>query len=632
MTGIVGIVNYNIEHSELEEKLRKCGDLFKSQNASCIEEYHFENSFGLCVIHLSSTQYDYAIAQDNEYVMAFFGTIWGYENEEKKYRQESNENQFNLGGYLLEIFKRKGVAALCGLNGRYAIACYDKEKQALNVINDRKGFCKIYYTVSTGKFIFASEYKAILSIGNIGLGINSQALGDFLSLGYSTGNSTFFKNVHLVPPASIVNFSKSEEIVSKKYWDYSFHSENDVVWNESDYIDQFCIEIEKAVARQIVSVTNIGIPLSAGYDSRTLAGVVNRLSYQGGISSFSYGHKYAYDVFYGAKIATKLGYSHEYIPINTSYLVDNAKKFVWMFEGTVNCLNSHMLLTFDFIKEKSIDAILTGFFGDILCGSGSWIYSIGVYGGNDDEAIIRGQYSVNADIFKDEDLAVYVKEKVLSQIKNSTFENLRAMYFQCPSENRYYRSRYYSMHERQRRYTSFNLFVFDPVANVLCPFIDNDFVDFILHVPASLVIFQNLYRKMIVKYFPNLASIPHNETRLPLNAGRIRKGLKWRWDRMNKNPIIRSTIGRRYSRMNDNYINSASAIRGGSREFVIKNIRNNDFLAEYFKMEKVHEMLDNHMEGKKDEQMKILALLTLALWHKLFIEGEGFKKIETKNG
>jgi hypothetical protein len=74
--------------------------------------------------------------------------------------------------------------------------------------------------------------------------------------------------------------------------------------------------------------------------------------------------------------------------------------------------------------------------------------------------------------------------------------------------------------------------------------------------------------------------------------------------------------------MNDNYLNTHEAIKTGSREFVEKSIRNNEFLAEFFKMDRVNELLDNHMGGKAHEPGKITALLTLALWGKMFVENE----------
>jgi asparagine synthetase B (glutamine-hydrolysing) len=161
------------------------------------------------------------------------------------------------------------------------------------------------------------------------------------------------------------------------------------------------------------------------------------------------------------------------------------------------------------------------------------------------------------------------------------------------------------------------------LTEVLSPFADKEFVNFALQIPDVLAFTRFVQREMIIRYLPKVASVPWNKTRLPLNASAIRKGLHWRWERLNRNPFIRATIGRRYSRMNDNYLNTAEAIMTGSKDFVIKHIKNNPFLDEYFNMDRVHKLLDDHMSGKVNEYGKITALLTLALWHKLFVEGRG---------
>ncbi len=78
--------------------------------------------------------------------------------------------------------------------------------------------------------------------------------------------------------------------------------------------------------------------------------------------------------------------------------------------------------------------------------------------------------------------------------------------------------------------------------------------------------------------------------------------------------------------MNDSYLNTGEAIRTGSKNFVLSYIRNNQFLSEYFDMNKIYSMLDSHFCKAKNEYRKITALLTLSVWHKLFVEGRGLKQ------
>lgn len=622
MPGIAGIVDFNQETPLIDKHVRRMVRILNHTSPSDEEVYVTENA-GMGAVRLNVYPFHDLVAQNGNTAIAFWGYLW--DREDLKMRTGLDFlsiRDVSIAQLLLRIYNEEGIDGLCNLNGRFVIAIWNKLSKTLNLISDRYGFCKLFYWVSSERILFASEYKAIIWDQDFPKKIDPLGLADFMTLGYSTGDRTFFENIKLLPPASVATFKADANLSIQKYWDYSFHSEEDPLWLEDDYVDQFFETLSKATLRQIDSQKRIGLPLSGGLDSRTLAGVLDKVLFRGEVKAFSYGHPYAYDVVYGRKIAKKVGYEHSYIPIESTYLRDHAERFVWLLEGTVICKDAHMLLTYPIIRQNLLKVIMTGFFGDIICGSADWIYSVGVRGGMEDEAIIRSQYDVHADTMKDRDIALYMKDKIYESVKGKTFEALRSRYFQCPSKNRYFRSRYFSTHERQRRYTSHHLFIFDFIAEVLSPFLDYDFVRFVYHVPPELMLFQNLYRKMIIRHLPKVASVPHNETKLPLNASWIRKGVQWRWESLIRNPLIRATIGRHYAQMNDNYHNTHEAIRTGSRDFVEKCIRNNDFLSEFFKMEKLNEVLDNHISGKVHEPTKITALLTFALWGKMFVDNQ----------
>ena len=624
MPGLAGFINFSRtkDVSETRRDMERMSNLL-AHTSPCSEEVIAFDNGALAAVRLEAHPFHGLLSEDKTTTLAFWGYLWDHEDLKKRTGLNFGSiEDVSVGNLLLTLYNKEGIDGLCNLNGRFVIAIWSKREKVLTLVNDRYGFCKLFYWVTPQRILFASEYKAIIWHQDFPKKIDQQGLADFMTLGYSTQDRTFFENIRLLPPASVATFKSDGNLSVQKYWDYSFHSEDDPLWLEEDYVDQFAEMLAKATQRQIDPNKSLALPLSGGFDSRALAGMLDRLHFKGEVKAFSYGNQYAYDVAYGRKIAKNVGYEHTYIPIESTYLRDHAERFVWLLEGTVNCLNAHMLLTYPFIRENSLDSIMTGFFGDIICGSAAWIYSVGIRGGTDDKDIFRRQYDVHADIMKDKDVALYMKDSIYQEVKGKTFDTLQSRYFQCPSRNRYFRSRYFSTHERQRQYTSFNLHIFDFIAEVISPFLDVEFVEFAYHIPPPLAIYQNVYRKMIVKHLPKVASVPHNDTKLPLNASRIRKGLHWRWESLIRNPLIRATIGRRYAKMNDNYLNTHEAISTGSRDFVEKSIRNNQFLAEFFKMEKINELLDNHMNGKAHEQSKITALLTFALWGKMFVENE----------
>ena len=624
MPGLAGFISFSrtMDVAETRRDMERMSNLL-AHTSPCSEEVIAFDNGALSSVNLEAHPLHGLLSEDKTTTLAFWGYLWDHEDLKKRTGLNFQDiKDISVGQVLLTLYNKEGIDGLSNLNGRFVIAIWNKAEKVLTLVNDRYGFCKLFYWITSRRILFASEYKAIIWHEDFPKKIDQEGLADFMTLGYSTQDRTLFENIKLLPQASVATFRSDGNLSVQKYWDYSFYSEDDPLWLEEDYVDQFAEILAKATQRQIDSNKSIGLPLSGGYDSRALAGMLDRLDFKGEVKAFSYGNQYAYDVAYGRNIAKNVGYDHSFIPIESTYLRDHAERFVWLLEGTVNCLNAHMLLTYPFIRENSLDSIMTGFFGDIICGSAAWIYSVGIRGGTDDEDIFRRQYDVHADIMKDKDMALYMKDSIYQEVRGKTFDTLRSRYFQCPSRNRYFRSRYFSTLERQRQYTSFNLHIFDFIAEVISPFLDVEFVEFAYHIPPPLAIYQNVYRKMIVKHLPKVASVPHNDTKLPLNASRIRKGLQWRWETLIRNPLIRTTIGRRYAKMNDNYLNTHEAIKTGSRDFVEKSIRNNEFLAEFFNMERVNQLLDDHISGKAHEPTKITALLTLALWGKMFVENE----------
>ena len=624
MPGIAGIVDFNQDKASIGKQI---GHMVKILNhtAPSEEEVYALDYAALGAVRLKVYPFHDLVAADEDTVCAFWGYLWDQEDLKRRTGLEIGDlKDTSIGQLLLRLYKKEGIDGFCKLNGRFTIALWDKAKKTLRLITDRYGFCKLFYWVTSGRIFFASEYKAIIWHKDFSKKIDEQGLADFMALGYSMEDRTFFRDIKLLPQASIATFKRDGNFSIKKYWDYSFHSEEDPVWVEEDYVDQFATLLTRATQRQMDSAKNIALPLSGGYDSRALAGILERLNFKDEVRAFTFGFPYASDVVYGRKIAKKVGYEHNYIPIESTYIRDQAEQFVWLMEGTVSCWHGHMLLTFPFIRKNASDTVITGFFGDNICGSLGWLCSVGIHGGTDDEDIIKRQYAAHADIMNDKDMAVYMKGELYEKVKGKTFDTIRSRYFQCPSRNRYFRSRYFSSHERQRRYASLNLYVFDFVAQVVSPFLDNEFIEFIYHVPPELMIFKNLYRKMIVKHLPKVAGVPHEDTQLPLNASRIRKGLHWRWERLNNNPLIRDTIGRRYfkTKWADDYRRTNEAIRTGSKDFVEQAVRNSEIVAEYFNIDKVNQLLDNHFSGKVREYTKISALLTFALWGKMFVDDE----------
>jgi asparagine synthase (glutamine-hydrolysing) len=618
MPGLVGIIENN-QSTKVDSLIRQMKCVLEHPSP-CIEEIRIAGEAAFAVIRRGDDRADNSTTDDKDILLAFWGHLWDSANPKGKAELEGRPAEdVSTAHMLLDLFRNEGLSGFYSLNGRFAIALWDKKHKTLHLVSDRYGFCKLYYWSSSARILFASEYKAIISHEAFQKRVDEEAMADFMTFGYCLGDKTFFRDIKLLPYGSVLTFHEGNASI-KRYWDYRFRDGSSWLYEPEEYVERYNFLLEKACRKQLDGKKNIGLPLSGGLDSRALAGMLDKVSFAGGVKTFSYGNPECFDVVYGKRIARKLNFDHEYIPIRSSYLKEHAKSFVWLTEGTVNCLNSHMMLTHRFLKEQRIDAVVTGFLGDTVAGEPIVGFKPYKTISREDE-FLREVFERQTDIMSDDEALRYFRNDVYRKITGRPFMAYKSDYNRLALDNRYYKSIYAELVGRQRRYTSFNLYAFEGYSEVLAPFTDNEFVDFALLIPDVLAFTRFVEKETIVKYLPKVASVPWNKTRLPLNASRLRKGLHWRWERLNRNPLVRATIAKRYARMNDNYLNAGEAIRKGSNDFVVSRVRDNSFLAEYFEMDRVRQLLDDHMMGTCNAYGKITALLTLCLWHELFVEG-----------
>lgn len=66
---------------------------------------------------------------------------------------------------LLSRYKRDSFDLLSSLRGEFAFVLYDSKRHLLFAARDRFGIKPLYYTVSDGRLLIASEMKAFLPLG-----------------------------------------------------------------------------------------------------------------------------------------------------------------------------------------------------------------------------------------------------------------------------------------------------------------------------------------------------------------------------------------------------------------------------------------------------------------------------------
>ena len=114
-------------------------------------------------------------------MIVFNGEIYNFE----KLREQVSSYSFQTGTdteVLLALFAEKGEKMLGLLEGMFAFAIWDNEKEELFIARDRFGKKPLYWWMSDNQdaFLFSSELRSIISSGWLKPQLNRKVLGQFL--------------------------------------------------------------------------------------------------------------------------------------------------------------------------------------------------------------------------------------------------------------------------------------------------------------------------------------------------------------------------------------------------------------------------------------------------------------------
>jgi len=176
---------------------------------------------------------------------------------------------------ILHLYEDHGPACLERMAGMWAFAIYDRRKRELFLARDRLGIKPLYYVDLGGRFLFASEFKAILRYDRFQPTLNARAIADYLALRYVPGPGGMFRELRKLPAGHFM-VVKEGRLSLTRYWTPQLYC-GPFERSEEEYLEQYAELFERSVRRRMICEVPLGAYLSSGLDSHTIAAVMSRL-------------------------------------------------------------------------------------------------------------------------------------------------------------------------------------------------------------------------------------------------------------------------------------------------------------------------------------------------------------------
>jgi asparagine synthase (glutamine-hydrolysing) len=290
---------------------------------------------------------------DGNLILSVNGEIYNHQEIRKKYESTYQFRTHSDCEVILPLYRDKGPAFIEEMNGIFAFALYDKEKDCYLIARDHIGIVPLYLGWDQhGNFFVASELKALEG--------TCKRIEEFLPGHYLYSNDGIMTRWY------------------KRDW-----MEYDAVRNNTTSSDELRSSLEEAVHRQLMSDVPYGVLLSGGLDSSVISAVARKYApkrieaddkvdaYWPRLHSFAIGLEGSPDLAASGKVAKHIGTVHHEIHFTIEEGLDAIRDVIYHIETydvTSVRASTPMYLLARVIKSMGVKMVLTGEGADEIFG------------------------------------------------------------------------------------------------------------------------------------------------------------------------------------------------------------------------------------------------------------------------
>jgi asparagine synthase (glutamine-hydrolysing) len=265
---------------------------------------------------------------------------------------------------IVHLYEEYGRECVRHLRGMFAFAIWDRLRQRLFLARDHVGQKPLFFHHDKGVFAFASEIKALLCVGDIKAQMDVRAMNHLISLRYTPGTQTLFKNIQKLPAGHWLSFENGETHM-ERYWHLDFTQK--LAGREEELVEQLNDLLDDTVQSHLISDVPVGAFLSGGIDSSTIVSMM-ALTSSDRIRTFSIGVREAdfNELPYARLVATKYNTEH-YEHIADDDLIRLLPKLIWHMDEIADPFAFGIFLAAQLAK-RHVKVVLGGDGGDELFG------------------------------------------------------------------------------------------------------------------------------------------------------------------------------------------------------------------------------------------------------------------------
>jgi asparagine synthase (glutamine-hydrolysing) len=325
MCGIVGIWEYGASVGRIEMPLIEAmRDTMPHRGPDDVGAHIFDQGRGgfgfrrLSIIDLSAAGHQPMSGCSGKNVwLVFNGEIYNHADlrpdlEKRGHTYHSRTDSETI----IHLYEERGLDFVNEIDGDFGIALWDEDREQLLLYRDRMGVKPLYYYAKNGKFIFASEIKAILEHTEVERDVDETALSDYLTFVTTPAPQTLFKDIMKLPAGHRLVIGRDGGISISQYWD-ALPPEKVESRSEAEDIDEILRLLRDSIRKRMMSDVPFGVFLSGGVDSSANVALMSELMTRP-VDTYTVGfedHEYLNELESARRIAERYKTNHHEVII-----------------------------------------------------------------------------------------------------------------------------------------------------------------------------------------------------------------------------------------------------------------------------------------------------------------------------
>ena len=263
---------------------------------------------------------------------------------------------------IVHAYEQYGDDFVQHLNGQFAIALWDANRQRLLLIRDRVGILPLFYTRQGERLLFASEIKALLPLLEKAPRISPAALDQIFTFWATHSPNTLFEGILEVPPGHLLVLENGH-LRETVYWDWRFPEQDDyLTGSTAELAEQLYELLADATRIRLRADVPVGAYLSGGLDSSALVALIRRHS-ASPLKTFSIGfeEKSLDESAFQQQLVEHLGVEHSRIICRNRDIAEDFPATVFHAETAIlRTAPTPMLRLSGLVRSSGYKVVLTG--------------------------------------------------------------------------------------------------------------------------------------------------------------------------------------------------------------------------------------------------------------------------------